>query len=50
MPFLIGLFLPVFPKCMRPFNSLPLALAAAQPVLMGSVYCIIRASPACQRQ
>ena len=30
----IGLLTPVFPQCMCPFNSLLLALAAAQPVLM----------------
>lgn len=34
MSLLIGLFTPVFPECMCPFNSLLLALAAAQPVLM----------------
>lgn len=34
MPFLIGLFAPVFTQCMRPFNSLLLTLATAQPVLM----------------
>lgn len=34
MPFLIGLFSPVFTQRMGPFNSLLLALAAAQPVLM----------------
>ncbi|TCT88014.1 hypothetical protein EDC48_110125 [Gibbsiella quercinecans] len=34
MPFLIGLFSPVFSQCMRTFNSLFLPLAAAQPVLM----------------
>ena len=34
MPFLIGLFSPVFTQCMRPLNSLFLPLAAAQPVLM----------------
>ena len=34
MPFLIGLFSPVFTQCMRPLNSLLLALAAAQLVLM----------------
>ena len=34
MSLLIGLFTPVFPQCMCPFNSLLLALAAAQPVLM----------------
>lgn len=30
----VGLFTPVFPQCICPFNSLILALAAAQPVLM----------------
>lgn len=34
MPFLIGLFTPIFSQCMRTFNSLFLPLAAAQPVLM----------------
>lgn len=34
MPLLIGLFTPVFPLCMCPFNSLLLVLAAAQPVFM----------------
>lgn len=34
MPFMIGLFSPVFTQCMRPFNSLLLPLAATQPVLM----------------
>ncbi|CAM6907295.1 hypothetical protein AZ037_002316 [Klebsiella michiganensis] len=34
IPFLIGLLSPVFTQCMRPFNSLLLSLAAAQPVLM----------------
>lgn len=35
MSFLIGLFSPVFTQRMGPFNSLFLALAATQPVLMG---------------
>lgn len=34
MPFLIGLFFPVFTQRMGPFNSLLLALAAAQPFFM----------------
>lgn len=34
VPFLIGLFSPVFTQCMRPLNSLLLALSAAQLVLM----------------
>ncbi|EEP8359265.1 hypothetical protein H9V85_004998 [Salmonella enterica subsp. enterica serovar Louisiana] len=34
MPFMIGLFFPVFPQRMGPFNSLFLPLAAAQPVFM----------------
>ncbi len=34
MPFLIGLFSPIFSQCMRTFNSLFLPLAAVQPVLM----------------
>ncbi len=34
MPFLIGLLTPVFPKCMSPFDSLLLLLAAAQSFLM----------------
>lgn len=34
MPFVIGLFSPVFTQCMSSFNSLLLTLAATQPVLM----------------
>lgn len=34
MPFMIGLFSPVFTQRMSPFNSLLLPLATAQPVLM----------------
>ena len=34
MPFLIGLFAPVFTQRIRPLNSLFFALAATQPVLM----------------
>lgn len=34
MPFMIGLFFPVFPQRMGPFNSLFLPLATTQSVLM----------------
>ncbi|BET80212.1 hypothetical protein GBFDFA_05035 [Edwardsiella anguillarum] len=34
MSLLIGLFTPIFSQCMRPFNSLFLRLAVAQPVFM----------------
>lgn len=34
MSLLVGLFTPVFPQCMRPFNSLFLPLSAAQPVFV----------------